>query len=188
MSFSLGLCCNGCVNVCVCVCCLVLGPRKLTTKGRACLPAVCILPAFEDRRRPCEIERVTWVVRLIHSNFALMGVLVGLAHSTRTGGRVRAAAALRQGVRQGGPDDQERHSADTAGQNDGESDGRRGKAVRVFSMPPVPGYSLNSSGTKVCGVGVPYLSPAARRSPLRLPRVGYGRLFCPSVTPPPRSM
>lgn len=41
---------------------------------------------------------------------------------TPTDGRVRDAAALRAGVPQGGADDQDRDSADSPTQKDGESD------------------------------------------------------------------
>lgn len=76
---------------------------------------------------------------------------------TRAGGRVRAAAALRKGVRQGGADDQHRGHADTPAQKDGEGDARRASNRRTeendpkhLSAPNAPAHDVlvPASGVK----------------------------------------
>lgn len=94
----------------------IIGSRNIPSNATACS---CALPAFDGWR--CRRQSVSCCLCLQSTHslvfFALWCVWVSL---TRAGGRVRAAAALRQGVRQGGADDQDRRSADTPAQKDGE--------------------------------------------------------------------
>lgn len=89
-------------------------PWNLTSTGVAC----CLrLASF---RRPA--SPVLGACGILYSrclNVLLSHDLLSLTRAC-TDGRFRAAAALRQGVRQGSADDQDRGSADTAAEDDGE--------------------------------------------------------------------